>query len=87
MAKDLKADNHLQLFCANAISPSTNEAYLTYVYFGPMFRQKIYYFSRSDWRLLKVSTNAGFAIDSPGVPRIVCASDQIRILWVIAVNV
>jgi len=40
-----------------------------------------------DWRLLKVSTNAGFAIDSPGVPRIVCASDQIRALRVIASNV
>ena len=44
-------------------------------------------FSSSDWRLLKVSTNAGFAIDSPGVPRVVRASDHIRALRVIVGNV
>jgi hypothetical protein len=32
----------------------------------------------SNWRLSEISTNVGFAIGSPGTPRDVCASDQIR---------
>jgi len=34
-----------------------------------------------------VSTNAGFAIGSPGTPRVVDASDHIRAAWVVTHNV
>jgi hypothetical protein len=33
---------------------------------------------------LEMSTNAGFAIGSPGAPRVVYASDQIRTAWILA---
>ena len=42
---------------------------------------------RSDWRVLKISTNAGFAIGSPGAPHHVYASDQIRAAWVVAAKI
>jgi hypothetical protein len=83
--KPPKAGDRFQVFYANAISPLPNEAFLSYVYFEAKFRHKDYDFRVSyGWRLLKVSTNAGFAIGSPGVPRVVYASDQIRAIRVIA---
>jgi hypothetical protein len=83
MAKELKADDRPQLFCANAISAVMNRACLSYVDFGSMFRQKSYYFDKLDWCLLKVSTKFVF-INTPYTPRIVNASDPIRAPWVIA---
>ena len=40
--------------------------------------KKYCYCVGSDWRFLKVSTNACFATGSPGAPHHICASDQIR---------
>ena len=34
-----------------------------------------------------MSTNAGFVIGSLGTPHVVCASDQIKVVWVLAYNV